>query len=152
VSIDPWRTFGEDYVDIANVAQAEHDRRYEATRERLARFGDRSRIERTTSVEGSELFERHALDFVYIDARHDHDAVVEDLEAWFDRVRPGGVVAGHDYADGAFAAGDFGVRSAVDGFFGRLGIPVHATSFDGPYRSWYVLVPAAAAAGRRLAA
>ena len=44
-------------------------------------------------------FEDASIDFVYIDARHTYDAVMEDLEAWWPKVRPGGIVAGEDYMD-----------------------------------------------------
>jgi len=39
----------------------------------------------------------HSLDFVYIDADHWLTAVINDLQAWIPKVRPGGVIAGHDY-------------------------------------------------------
>ena len=32
-----------------------------------------------------------------IDANHDYDAVVADLRAWRPKVKPGGVLAGHNY-------------------------------------------------------
>ena len=36
-------------------------------------------------------------DFVYLDADHTHDAVLNDLRAWWPKVKTGGVLAGHDY-------------------------------------------------------
>jgi hypothetical protein len=38
-----------------------------------------------------------SLDFVYIDGNHRFEQVVADLAAWAPKVRPGGIVAGHDY-------------------------------------------------------
>ena len=38
-----------------------------------------------------------SLDFVYIDANHNFDFVMEDLITWGRKVRPGGMIAGHDY-------------------------------------------------------
>ena len=38
-----------------------------------------------------------SLDWAYIDARHDSESVSEDLRAWYPLVKPGGVLAGHDY-------------------------------------------------------
>jgi FkbM family methyltransferase len=84
----------------------------------------------------------HSLDFVYLDARHDYASVLEDLEAWFDKVRPGGVLSGHDYIDGDFAAGVFGVKSAVNEFFEARGIPVYSTLLDEPWLTWFVEIPA----------
>ena len=84
------------------------------------------------------------MDFVYIDARHDYESVLEDLDAWCPKMKPGGIIAGHDYVDGMFAQGDFGVKSAVDEFFGERGIPVHGTKGPSPvelFPSWIVEVP-----------
>ena len=36
-------------------------------------------------------------DYVYIDACHSHPYVEQDIQAWFPLVKPGGVIAGHDY-------------------------------------------------------
>ena len=38
-----------------------------------------------------------ALDFVYLDARKGYEKVKEDLLDWAPRVKPGGLLAGHDY-------------------------------------------------------
>lgn len=142
ISIDPWmEDEAERYVDIANGEQGEHERYYQETVTRLAAYGGRSDIWRMTSVEAAQRIDPESLDFVYIDARHDYASVLEDLEAWIDKVRPGGIIAGHDYLDGVVPEGDFGVRSAVDEFFGARGLPVYATVHDAPWISWIVEVP-----------
>jgi hypothetical protein len=129
VSVDPWAGPGDEDA-------------YALTARRLEPFGRRSRIWRTTSVEASARVLPASADFVYIDALHDHASALEDVSHWFDRVRPGGVIAGHDYVDGEFPEGSFGVRRAVDGFFGERGVQVRATALDPPWRSWYVIVGA----------
>jgi hypothetical protein len=145
VSIDPWLSADpEEYVDRSNVAQDEFDRYYEETRERLSGFGSRSSIWRMTSVEAAAQVPDHSFDFVYIDARHDYESVKEDLEAWCAKVRPGGILAGHDYVDGDLPQGEFYVKSAVDEFFGERDIHVHST--EGPsavemFPTWIVEVP-----------
>ena len=37
------------------------------------------------------------IDFLYIDASHDYEGVKQDIENWSPHVRPGGIIAGHDY-------------------------------------------------------
>jgi hypothetical protein len=145
ISVDPWLSADpEEYVDRSNVSQDEFERYYQETVERLSKHGSRSTIWRMTSVEAAPRIPDHELDFVYIDARHDYDSVLEDLEAWCTKVKPGGILAGHDYVDGDLPQGDFYVKSAVDGFFGARGIPVHGT--EGPsvvemFPTWVVEVP-----------
>jgi Methyltransferase domain len=145
ISVDPWLSVDwDEYVDRSNVSQDEFDRYYQMTRERLAPYGERSDIWRMTSVEAAKRVPDHSLDFAYIDARHDYESVKEDIAAWCAKVRPGGILAGHDYVDGDFPEGEFYVKSAVDEFFGERGIHVHGT--EGPsavesFPTWIVEVP-----------
>eukprot|EP01004_Peranema_trichophorum_P007733 NODE_6510_length_877_cov_32.895225_g5915_i0.p1 GENE.NODE_6510_length_877_cov_32.895225_g5915_i0~~NODE_6510_length_877_cov_32.895225_g5915_i0.p1 ORF type:complete len:259 (-),score=40.05 NODE_6510_length_877_cov_32.895225_g5915_i0:34-810(-) len=37
------------------------------------------------------------LDFAYVDAKHDYESALEDIELAWPKVRPGGIIAGHDY-------------------------------------------------------
>ena len=46
-----------------------------------------------------------SLDFVYIDAMHEFDPFTLDLICWSDKVRPGGIVAGHDYSPESWCNG-----------------------------------------------
>jgi predicted O-methyltransferase YrrM len=50
------------------------------------------------SVEAAALVPDGDLDFVFIDADHQYEPVKEDIEAWYPKVRNGGIVAGHDYS------------------------------------------------------
>ena len=150
ISIDPWlEAEPDEYVDRANVQQDQHQRFFEATRSRLAKHGARSEIWRRTSTEAAGHVADRSLDFVYIDARHDYDSVIEDLAAWFPKLRPGGLIAGHDYVDGDFPQGVFGVKRAVDEFFAARGLAVHSTDGKPPaemFASWLVAVPVTNAA------
>jgi predicted O-methyltransferase YrrM len=105
LSVDPWEEVPEN---------ADHARR------NLAEFGERSRIMPMTSEAAARLVPDGGLDFAYIDALHDYESVKRDIEAWFPKIRPGGILAGHDYPEP-------GVRAAVDEFFGARGLTVHAT-------------------------
>lgn len=60
----------------------------------------------------SEVKDKH-FDFIYIDADHSFDAVVNDVRAWWPKVRTGGVLAGHDYNN----RGSKRVKKAVDSIF-----------------------------------
>jgi|GEM_PF-1080245 len=145
ISVDPWlEDKPENYIDHANVEQNTHNVFYEMTKKRLAKFGKRSDIWRMKSDEAAEKVEDGYLDFVYIDARHDYASVKEDLHLWYPKMKPGGLICGHDYADGHFDQGDFGVKSAVDEFFAEKGLEVAVTQGQWPvemFASWIVLVP-----------
>lgn len=52
---------------------------------------------RMTSLDASLQFEDKSLDFVFIDAAHDYASVLLDIDAWMPKVKPGGILAGHDY-------------------------------------------------------
>ncbi len=49
------------------------------------------------STAAAERYADGSLDMVYIDGWHGYDAVVSDIQAWRSKVRPGGVLAGHDH-------------------------------------------------------
>lgn len=53
-------------------------------------------------------------DFVFIDADHSYDGVLADIFAYEPLVRPGGILAGHDFTTAVHP----GVRRAVEDYFG----------------------------------
>ena len=50
-----------------------------------------------TTTDAAKQVDDGSLDMVFIDAGHDYDSVREDIANWLPKVRPGGIVAGHDY-------------------------------------------------------
>ena len=66
------------------------------------------------SVEAAQDIADESLDFVYIDAAHDYENVLKDLEAWTPKVRIGGIVSGDDFYQGN--SGGMGVMGAVTDF------------------------------------
>lgn len=59
----------------------------------------RIKILRNYSVESAKLIPDESLDCVFIDANHAYEPVMEDLKAWWPKVKPGGVFSGHDYGN-----------------------------------------------------
>ncbi len=72
------------------------------------------RIIRGLSHEAAHSFKDGTVDFVFIDAAHDYKSVSQDIEAWLPKVKPGGIMAGHDYDEYY----KYGVVAAVDDAFG----------------------------------
>jgi hypothetical protein len=84
---------------------------------------------RGPSAETARAFADSSLDFVFIDARHTYEAAREDIAAWWPKVKPGGLIAGHDYTNSP------GVRAAVDEFVARQGL---AHAFRVVRASWMI--------------
>jgi hypothetical protein len=53
---------------------------------------------RKYSMDALDDFEDESLDFIYIDANHDFVNFTRDIDGWKNKVKMGGIVAGHDYA------------------------------------------------------
>lgn len=83
-------------------------------------YQDRRRMLICDSVSASAMIQHESLDFVYLDGSHQHKAVERDLGAWYRKVKPGGLLAGHDY-DGRFS-----VKDVVDPFAELVGCTIQA--------------------------
>jgi hypothetical protein len=60
-------------------------------------FADTIQLVISDSVAAADLFADGSLAWVHIDARHDYESVVADINAWAPKVRPGGWLSGDDY-------------------------------------------------------
>ncbi len=94
-AIDQWRYapddphFGEARtVDIFDVFQAN-----------LAQLGhtDTVRIIREDSADAARHFADASIDLLFLDGDHSHEGVKRDLLAWIPKMKPDGVLFGHDY-------------------------------------------------------
>lgn len=54
-------------------------------------------VVRQYSKEASTHYRDNSLDFVFIDAHHTYNAVAEDIHCWYPKIKPGGILAGHDF-------------------------------------------------------
>ncbi|KXH74532.1 MAG: hypothetical protein AM326_09840 [Candidatus Thorarchaeota archaeon SMTZ-45] len=66
------------------------------------------------SVDAVREIPDNSLDFVYIDGNHKYDYVMLDIILWTAKVRPGGMIAGHDYYNAPRSA--CMVQNAVDDY------------------------------------
>ncbi len=94
--IDTWKgSLNEDYHQ--NDDSVKEDKLYELFLKNIEPVKHIINPIRTTSVEGSKLYEDNSLDFVFIDACHTYDCVKEDIEHWLPKVKPNGFLCGHDF-------------------------------------------------------
>lgn len=108
------------------------------------------------STDAAKEFENNYFDYIYLDARHDYCAVMEDIEHYYPKLRAGGILGGHDYIDAQYAIDRLGktedwsvcedgsihpeaVKGAVDKFAKEHNLYVITSNEAFP--SWYVQKP-----------
>lgn len=128
-SIDPYTPNAT--LNLWVDAHYYYDILYYRVKYRLNHFGSRSELIRAYSSEVVNLFEDNELDFVFIDGSHEYEDVKKDLTLYYDKIRPGGILAGDDYNTG-FP----GVPLAVNEFCKLKNLEIHINS-DQP-RIWWV--------------
>lgn len=104
----------------------------------LARFGDRIVWRELDVLHALQEHAEASLDFVYIDAGHIYWEVMQEIGAAWPRLRPGGILAGHDYFPGTPD-----VIRAVKELSDREGVTVWITQDDWIPWSWYCFKPGA---------
>lgn len=49
------------------------------------------------SAAAAQYFANQSVDAVFVDADHSYDGVARDITAWLPKIKPGGVLCGHDF-------------------------------------------------------
>ena len=93
VAIDMWG----DHLVVTSGETHDGEETFQRFRENVEPVADRIEIVRKSSLAAAASFQDVSCDFVFIDASHDYEDVCEDLRAWYPKVKPGGILAGHDY-------------------------------------------------------
>jgi hypothetical protein len=122
IMVDSWEADGKAYSGDsgdwhATLSDPEQEHFMEVATKRVKFANGRARIIRKRSVEALADVPDASLDFVFIDADHSYEGCKADIEGWSRKVRPGGLLAGHDYQNPNFEK--FGVTQAVDEFASR---------------------------------
>lgn len=125
--VDPWVA----YQDKLTITQATADEWYALTKKNLKGYWYDNEVEliRKPSLQAVKLFSDNSFEFVYIDGDHSFAAALNDMRAWWPKVKPGGLLCGHDYR-----AKDKEVRAAVEKFTEDNKFEVE----EAKYWSWYI--------------
>ena len=115
---DWWAHIGQDVLD-AHRAEVVRD------------LGAHPRFELLQTTSGEAAKQLGTLDFVFIDGNHAGPQVRRDLENYWLRLRPGGLLSGHDYR--TLPA----VKEAVDAFAKKVRATISETTND----VWYFYKP-----------
>ena len=100
--VDPWTSYKTCDASEprrkteSHASQETCDRFYEETKVRMAKYPNYE-ILREYSVDAVKRFEDKSIDFVYLDGNHEYSFVIDDITEWSKKIRPGGIIAGHDY-------------------------------------------------------
>ena len=94
------------YVGISDIEQT--------YLENVAPIGNKITTIKSLSHEASQYFDDKSVDVIFIDAGHSREAVMKDIDCWLPKIKPNGIIAGHDYTAWE------GVNQAVDEKFGKI--------------------------------
>jgi len=121
---------------------------------RVNGFDNKVEVIDNISVEAAKQFDDFSLDMVFIDANHAFEFVMADIQAWYGKVKQGGIISGHDFDrfiagldDGSIEEPNMGchtgVIKAVQCFFRNQGNLVKKYSPHGKAFSsvWYAQKP-----------
>ncbi len=158
VLVDLWGK-EEGYTEPGTDTASDKNAYLQQTRNRMKPWVAKGIVEffvmRSTDA-SKRLLDNH-FDYIYLDARHDYCAVKEDIDHYWPKLRPGGILGGHDYIDAQYAIDKLGpaedwskcedgsihpeaVKGAVDEFRTQQGgLAVYTSNEDFP--SWYVQKP-----------
>jgi hypothetical protein len=107
--IDTWRRLEQ--MGDASYPQGWHDNNLKEAHERVEEFGDKAIFLQGLTKDMAVHIPDESLGFVYIDANHAYEAVMEDLKTYFSKAVSGGIISGHDIGNPAY-----GVKRAVEEF------------------------------------
>jgi len=150
--VDLWK-HQKNYRVLANVDDEAHEERYRTALERLDPWKKKTIFLRGYSTTMAEQIEADTLDFVCLDARHDYYGCTEDLEAYWPKLRRGGVLSGHDYCTARevknqdWSVGCSGerhpgaVKGAVDDFAFHRNLQVVVGYREALFNTWAFLKP-----------
>lgn len=111
-------------------AEVKEQPQWETFRKNLAPVWPQVIAIKSLSVPAAAFFHDESVDSAFIDADHHYNAVVADLAAWWPKVKPGGILAGHDLQHEP-------VRKALDLF-----VQSRRLHYETSLNSWIVFKPA----------
>lgn len=133
-SIDNWAEIKGQRGDGGFPDEEFHIPNYESAKLKLAPFGEKSVMLRGLSYEMAKHIPDESVGLVYIDCDHSYEGCKRDIEAFYPKLVPFGVMAFHDYENDAY-----GVKEAVTEFAQRKGLPVYSIPENDPVNAgaWF---------------
>ncbi len=135
--VDPWRELPP--PDGCGISDEQHEANYQECLEKIGEcenIAERTTILRMLSVEAALQTPDESLDFCYLDAQHQYRGISVDLPTWWQKVKPGGILAGHDYLPK-----ELGVNRAVTEFAAERNLCVHLVIEHQRDASFWIMKP-----------
>lgn len=124
IMVDPWGRYPDEWREADSLSHYDQkwwDFTYETAMKRVSPFMDKCLVFRMSSVDAAKRIKDESLDCVFIDALHHYEPMLEDIAAWLPKVKPDGLLAGHDWWDDGteYGATMEGVKRALLDTFPR---------------------------------
>ena len=84
-------------MDLCNEDAKGQEDNYQLTLNNVQPFLSKVVMYRNYTSEVASILPDNSLDFIYVDARHDYCGVMEDISLYWPKLKPGGIMAGHDF-------------------------------------------------------
>jgi len=94
IGIDIWSPQPE--FDEFGYLDWPHEQHEKMVRKRAIQYADRVIIIKALTKDAIKNIQDKSLDFVFVDANHSTRAVIEDCKNWTSKIKPGGMLCGHD--------------------------------------------------------
>ncbi len=135
-SLDMWKSCTE-YVLVSGYAtepgEDTKDVSLEQTQERMKPWIEEGIVKffLMSSTDASTQLPDNHFDYIYLDPRNSYASVKEDVEHYWPKLRPGGIIGGHDFLKSKDAIMEFRMQKG--------GLHIYESDEDFP--SWYMQKP-----------
>lgn len=130
--IDPWTMqSSETYPEKHDTV--DYDKWFRLC-EKLSWRDTRAALIKKLSLDGANTILDDSLDFAYIDGNHCYQSISADLEAWWPKVKSGGIMGGHDFYNIPTFPNHCEVERAVREWSEKHNLPIHTTECT----SWWI--------------
>jgi hypothetical protein len=123
--VDPWKTFVDGIVEGDSPDSADMELAYLLAKHNVKYSGVSDRIEliEGDSINVSHRFCEGELDLIFIDTHSQGSELLNELEHWYPKLSPGGLLSGHEIRDKE-------VQIAIDTFKANNNIESPTSIFD----------------------